>query len=168
MLCWRKICCKFTINELTATCIPDNTRRYNRNKKVFKRLDWYLLYSLSLQQFVHRMDEKWTFNYGSYYCLLILSPTVDYSSLNYKALRRNISDTTLYYILKKQIFLWQWHLFVGCGQPNRISSRVQGGEFSETHEFPWLVAIILNGTQVSSGALINDRYVITSNAPLAG
>ncbi|GFG32018.1 hypothetical protein Cfor_08536, partial [Coptotermes formosanus] len=55
-----------------------------------------------------------------------------------------------------------------CGQPNRVSSRLQGGEFSDTHEFPWLVAIILNGTQVSSGALINDRYVITSNAPLAG
>jgi len=60
------------------------------------------------------------------------------------------------------------HLFVGCGQSNRISSRLQGGEFSVTHEFPWLVAIIRNGTQVASGALINDRYVITSNAPLAG
>ncbi|KDR09770.1 Prostasin [Zootermopsis nevadensis] len=55
-----------------------------------------------------------------------------------------------------------------CGRPNRVTARLQGGDFSQTHEFPWLAAIILNGTGVSSGALINDRYIITANGPLAG
>jgi len=39
---------------------------------------------------------------------LILPRTTDYSSLNCKAPRRNISDTTPYYIFKKHIFLWQY------------------------------------------------------------
>ncbi|KAJ4439344.1 hypothetical protein ANN_07466 [Periplaneta americana] len=55
-----------------------------------------------------------------------------------------------------------------CGRPNRLVTRLENGEFAQAHEFPWLAAIILNGTRLASGALINDRYVLTAFSPLAG
>ncbi|PSN57579.1 hypothetical protein C0J52_00492 [Blattella germanica] len=55
-----------------------------------------------------------------------------------------------------------------CGRSNRLASRLQGGEITQSHEFPWLASIIINGTRVATGALINDRYILTANSPLVG
>lgn len=55
----------------------------------------------------------------------------------------------------------------GCGIPNR-EARLLGGEYLRGYEFPWLGLVHLKGVASIPGTLINDRYVITSAAPLLG
>ncbi|XP_015606006.1 phenoloxidase-activating factor 3 [Cephus cinctus] len=55
-----------------------------------------------------------------------------------------------------------------CGRPNRGGARLLGGEFTDTHEFPWLTNVHVKSTLLVSGVLINDRYVLTSASQLVG
>ncbi|KAJ9579984.1 hypothetical protein L9F63_004367, partial [Diploptera punctata] len=57
-------------------------------------------------------------------------------------------------------------VLIECGRSNRFQLRFQGGQNTEPNEFPWLVAVIVNGSQVYNGALLNDRYVLTANSYL--
>lgn len=43
-----------------------------------------------------------------------------------------------------------------------------GGEYTESHEFPWLANIHIKSKLLVSGALINDRYVLTAASQLVG
>ncbi|XP_049820148.1 serine protease 7-like [Aethina tumida] len=53
-----------------------------------------------------------------------------------------------------------------CGIPNR-DSRLLGGEYLRTYEFPWMSIINYRGS-VSPGVLINDRYVLTAANQVIG
>ncbi|EFN86140.1 Vitamin K-dependent protein C [Harpegnathos saltator] len=55
-----------------------------------------------------------------------------------------------------------------CGRANRKAARLLGGETTEPHEFPWLANIYTSSKLLSSGVLINDRYVMTAASPLVG
>jgi len=57
---------------------------------------------------------------------------------------------------------------VVCGRPNRKVARLLGGEYTESHEFPWLANIHVKSQLLVSGVLINDRYVITAASQLVG
>ncbi|XP_046418782.1 vitamin K-dependent protein C-like [Neodiprion fabricii] len=53
-----------------------------------------------------------------------------------------------------------------CGRPNRGGARILGGEYTDTHEFPWLANVHVKSKLVVSGVLINDRYVMTAASQL--
>ncbi|XP_020707654.1 vitamin K-dependent protein C [Athalia rosae] len=53
-----------------------------------------------------------------------------------------------------------------CGRPNRGGARILGGEYTDTHEFPWLATVHVKSKLVVSGVLINDRYVLTAASQL--
>ncbi|XP_033201533.2 transmembrane protease serine 9 [Bombus vancouverensis nearcticus] len=54
-----------------------------------------------------------------------------------------------------------------CGRPNRfVETRFLGGEYTKTHEFPWLANIHVKSKLLLSGVLINDRYVLSSASQL--
>ncbi|XP_028046585.2 vitamin K-dependent protein C [Monomorium pharaonis] len=55
-----------------------------------------------------------------------------------------------------------------CGRSNRNVARILGGEYTESHEFPWLANIHVNSKLLVSGVLINDRYVLTAASQLIG
>ncbi|KYN28215.1 Transmembrane protease serine 9, partial [Trachymyrmex cornetzi] len=55
-----------------------------------------------------------------------------------------------------------------CGRPNRKAARLLGGEYTESHEFPWLANIHIKSKLLVSGVLINDRYVLTAASQLIG
>ncbi|XP_011878408.1 PREDICTED: vitamin K-dependent protein C-like [Vollenhovia emeryi] len=55
-----------------------------------------------------------------------------------------------------------------CGRSNRNAARLLGGEPTDSHEFPWLANIHVNSKLLFSGALINDRYVLTAASQLVG
>ncbi|CAD6233796.1 GSCOCT00014108001.2-RA-CDS [Cotesia congregata] len=55
-----------------------------------------------------------------------------------------------------------------CGRSNRNSARFLGGETTYSHEFPWLVNVHVKSENQVSGALINDRYIITAASQLEG
>ena len=55
-----------------------------------------------------------------------------------------------------------------CGRSNRGGARFLGGEFTDTHEFPWLANIHVKNNLLISGILINDRYVLTAASQLIG
>ncbi|XP_014213711.1 vitamin K-dependent protein C-like [Copidosoma floridanum] len=56
-----------------------------------------------------------------------------------------------------------------CGKSNRGGARFLGGEFTETHEFPWLANVHVKSSNLYfSGVLINDRYVLTAASQLIG
>ncbi|KAL6262147.1 hypothetical protein P5V15_007244 [Pogonomyrmex californicus] len=55
-----------------------------------------------------------------------------------------------------------------CGRSNRKTARLIGGEYAESHEFPWLANIYIKSELLISGALINDRYVLTAASQLVG
>lgn len=58
--------------------------------------------------------------------------------------------------------------FLVCGRSNRNAARLLGGEHTESHEFPWLANIHIKSKLQISGALINDRYVLTAASQLVG
>lgn len=58
------------------------------------------------------------------------------------------------------------YLFLECGRSNRGGARILGGEFTDTHEFPWLATVHVKSSLVVSGVLINDRYVLTAASQL--
>ncbi|KAG7211726.1 hypothetical protein KM043_010972 [Ampulex compressa] len=53
-----------------------------------------------------------------------------------------------------------------CGRPNRSGARLLGGEYTDSHEFPWLANIHVKSQLLVSGVLINDRYVLTAASQL--
>ncbi|XP_014295835.1 phenoloxidase-activating factor 1-like [Microplitis demolitor] len=55
-----------------------------------------------------------------------------------------------------------------CGRSNRNTARFLGGETTYSHEFPWLVNVHIKSKTQVSGALINDRYIITAASQLLG
>ncbi|XP_076683200.1 vitamin K-dependent protein C [Andrena cerasifolii] len=56
-----------------------------------------------------------------------------------------------------------------CGRPNRSGeARFLGGEYTKSHEFPWLANIHARAQLIFSGVLINDRYVLTAASQLVG
>ncbi|XP_025986342.1 vitamin K-dependent protein C [Solenopsis invicta] len=55
-----------------------------------------------------------------------------------------------------------------CGRSNRNAARLVGGEYTESHEFPWLANIHVRSKFLVSGVLINDRYVLTAASQLIG
>ncbi|XP_076238845.1 chymotrypsinogen A [Calliopsis andreniformis] len=56
-----------------------------------------------------------------------------------------------------------------CGRPNRSGqARFLGGEYTKPHEFPWLANIYVGSRLLFSGALINDRYILTAASQLLG
>ncbi|KAL7289315.1 hypothetical protein TKK_0017246 [Trichogramma kaykai] len=56
-----------------------------------------------------------------------------------------------------------------CGKSNRGgTARFLGGEYTDTHEFPWLANIHVRNNLLVSGILINDRYVLTAASQLLG
>ncbi|XP_001606281.2 trypsin-1-like [Nasonia vitripennis] len=55
-----------------------------------------------------------------------------------------------------------------CGKSNRGGARFLGGEYTDTHEFPWLANIHVKNSVLVTGILINDRYVLTAASPLIG
>ncbi|KAL6422457.1 hypothetical protein ACFW04_010629 [Cataglyphis niger] len=54
-----------------------------------------------------------------------------------------------------------------CGRSNRKATRLLGGEYTESHEFPWLANIHVK-SKIISGVLINDRYVMTAASQVIG
>nr|CAD7193904.1 unnamed protein product [Timema douglasi] len=60
-----------------------------------------------------------------------------------------------------------------CGRPNRRPGRLSGGEYTRTHEQPWLAALNVRDSAtgregVAPGTLINDRYVLTAASQVFG
>ncbi|XP_020278716.1 vitamin K-dependent protein C-like [Pseudomyrmex gracilis] len=55
-----------------------------------------------------------------------------------------------------------------CGRSNHKVARLLGGEYTDSHEFPWLANIHVKSELLISGVLINDRYVITAASELVG
>lgn len=49
-----------------------------------------------------------------------------------------------------------------CGISNHRGARFLGGEFTDSHEFPWLANVLLKNEVLAGGVLITDRYVLTS------
>lgn len=58
-------------------------------------------------------------------------------------------------------------MLVVCGRSNRKATRLLGGEYTESHEFPWLANIHVKSNLIS-GVLINDRYVMTAASEIIG
>ncbi|XP_066999943.2 trypsin-3-like [Anabrus simplex] len=57
-----------------------------------------------------------------------------------------------------------------CGIPNRSpysDARLNGGQRVLGLEFPWLAAVYANDSLVGTGALINNRYILTSASTIA-
>lgn len=53
-----------------------------------------------------------------------------------------------------------------CGRSNRNAGRLLAGEHTDSHEFPWLANVHVNSKLTMSGAMINDRYVLTAASQL--
>ncbi|XP_043470214.1 vitamin K-dependent protein C-like [Leptopilina heterotoma] len=53
-----------------------------------------------------------------------------------------------------------------CGRSNKYGARFLGGEYTESHEFPWLANILIKSNILISGVLINNHYVLTAASPL--
>jgi len=48
-----------------------------------------------------------------------------------------------------------------CGQVNRVL-RIVGGEETEVNEYPWQVAVMLDGGQWCGGSVVSESFVITA------
>ncbi|XP_012288814.2 vitamin K-dependent protein C-like [Orussus abietinus] len=55
-----------------------------------------------------------------------------------------------------------------CGRSNHGGARMMGGEFTDSHEFPWLANVLVKSNLQVSAVLINDRYVMTAASQLIG
>ncbi|XP_049784975.1 trypsin-3-like isoform X2 [Schistocerca cancellata] len=55
-----------------------------------------------------------------------------------------------------------------CGRPNRPASRLSGGVPLSPSEMPWLALVYAGEDNVTTGSLINNRYVLTAAAPVQG
>lgn len=76
-----------------------------------------------------------------------------------------IFNLSYYTYLIKYVF--RYFILVVCGRPNRKATRFLGGEYTESHEFPWLANIHVK-SKLTSGVLINDRYVMTAASQIIG
>merc|ERR1712168_821888 len=59
-----------------------------------------------------------------------------------------------------------WNSNCRCGQ--KAINRIVGGATTAVNEWPWQVALTVNGQQFCGGSLINDRYVLTAAHCTAG